>query len=142
MFGRKALKEEVLFYKQKAERIEMEKWDLQRENSQLERDRKNLEKSLDAHKNTIAELRKEKKRLEDEVDRIDADRINLTKDYIELQNRQPTKDELILQLAELLLDENRGTEKDSLVKQMNAALRINNQPTPQGAEPQWLNQQQ
>ncbi|AZU99040.1 hypothetical protein pW4_18 [Bacillus phage pW4] len=143
MFGKKALREELDFQRKHNLRLESEKWELQRETSRLERDNKNLQKSLDEHKNTIAELRKEKERLEDEVDRIDADRLNITKDYIELQNRQPTKDELILQLAELLLDENRGTEKDSLVKQMNAALRINNnQAVPQGAEPQWLNPQQ
>jgi predicted nuclease with TOPRIM domain len=143
MFGNKALKEEVLHYKQKSERIEKESWDLYRDNAQLERDKTNLEKALYAHKDTITELKKEKKRLEEENDRIDTDRLNLTKDYMELQNKKPTKDELIEQLAELLLNENRGTEKGNLINQMNLALRINDNPVIEGdVQPQWNNPQQ
>ncbi|AKQ08306.1 hypothetical protein PP655_gp114 [Bacillus phage PBC4] len=139
MFGRKALKEEVLFYKQRAERIEIEKWDMQRGISQLERDKKSLEKSLNAHKDTIFKLKKEKKQLEDELNAEKEFRKHLQ----EQLNEKQTKDELIAQLAELLLDENRGTEKESLIQQMHGALRINNnQHVPQGAEPQWLNPQQ
>ena len=138
MFGRKALKEEIRFLQQKAERIEGEKWDVYKENGQLERENTKLEKSLDAHKDTIFELKKEKKQLEDELNAEKEFRKHLQEKLDEKQ----TKDELIAQLAELLLDENRGTEKESLIQQMHGALRINNQPVPQGAEPQWLNPQQ
>jgi len=141
MFGKKALKEELEFLRRHNLRLESEKWELARDKAQLERERNNLESSLSKHKDTISELKKEVKRLGEENKRIDDDRYNLTKDYTELSKRKPTKDELIAQLAELLLDENRGGEKESLIKQMNAALRINNQLVPQGAEPQWINPQ-
>lgn len=138
MFGKKALREELDFQRKHNLRLESEKWELQRETSQLERDKKSLEKSLNAHKNTISEMKKEKKQLEDELDAEKEFRKHLQEKLDEKQ----TKDELIAQLAELLLDENRGTEKESLIQQMHGALRINNQPAPQGAEPQWLNPQQ
>lgn len=138
MFGKKALREELDFQRKHNLRLESEKWELLRETSQLERDKKSLEKSLNAHKNTISEMKKEKKQLEDELDAEKEFRKHLQEKLDEKQ----TKDELIAQLAELLLDENRGTEKESLIQQMHGALRINNQPEPQGAEPQWLNPQQ
>lgn len=132
MFGFRLLKEEILFYKNKAERIEKENWELLRENAQLERGKMKLEEANYAYNSKIIVLEKEKNKLQKENEL-------LTKSL----NKKFTKDELIEQLAELLLDENRGVEKESLVKQMNLALRINNnQPEPQGAEPQWLTTQQ
>mgnify|MGYP001077697576 CR=1 FL=1 len=142
MFGKKALKDELNFQRKQVLRLESEKWELARDKAQLERERNNLEHSLTGHKDAISELKKEVKRLGEENKRIDDDRYNLAKDYTKLSKRKPTKDELIVQLAELLLDEERGGELESLVKQMNAALRINkNQPVPQGDEPQWINPQ-
>ena len=132
MFGFRLLKEEILFYKKKAERIEKENWELLRENAQLERDKMKLEEANYAYNSKIIVLEKEKNKLQKENEL-------LTKSL----NKKFTKDELIEQLAELLLDENRSVEKESLVKQMNLALRINNnRPEPQGAEPQWLTPQQ
>lgn len=143
MFGYKALKEEVLHYKNKAERIENEKWDVYRENGQLEREKTTLNNTIYAQNSELLILRKEKKKLEEDLKRIDADRLNITKDYMILQNKKLTKEELIEQLAELLLNENRGAEKEHLIAQMNVALRINNeQPmsTPEGDGSQWIPQ--
>lgn len=124
MFGKKELKEDYRLARENVLRLESEKWELARDNAQLIRDKNDLEKSLDSHKEIISELKNGSNMLRNERDEAKKQNDLLVKAL----NKKFTKDELIEQLAELLLNENRGEEKDNLILQMNAALRINNTP--------------
>lgn len=142
MFGNKALKEDLEFQRKQTLRLEGEKWELTRDNTQLEREKDNYKERLFEYEHKVIALENKIDNLEKQLEDVESDRRKLNTEFITLKNKKPTKDELIVQLAELLLDENRSGERESLITQMNAALRINNQPVPQGAEPQWINQPQ
>ena len=130
MFGNKALKEELEFQRKQTLRLEGEKWELARDNTQLEREKDNYKDRLFECEHKVIALENKLDTLERTLEDVERDRRTLNEKLVMLKNKKVTKDELIAQLAELLLDENRSGERESLITQMNAALRINNQPVP------------
>lgn len=133
MFGRKALKEEISSLQKRLDMIEGENWSFVRDNAQLEREKSEIREEIYARNNEIIALKKEKEDLEKKLNFTENSRAKISVKLTELESKKPTKEELIEQLAELLLNENRGGEKDNLIQQMNQALRINNTPpVPEG----------
>lgn len=130
MFGKKELREEISQLRKRLDMIEGENWGFVRDNAQLSREKEVLKDEILDYKHKVIALENKLDASEKTLEDVERDRRTLNEKLLMLKNKKFTKDELIEQLAELLLDENRSGERESLITQMNAALRINNQSVP------------